>query len=61
MKFSLGMIAACMFFMLFWYGYTYSLTADAFMIQGWIGAAIPCVIAGWLMGLGWLLRDMERN
>lgn len=60
-KFSLGIVCTLMMISLFWYGYTYSLTAEAFFIQGYIGAIIPCLIAAWLFAAGWIMNDLCRQ
>ena len=52
MKTSMFWLASLIVATLFWYGYTYSLTVEAFAIQGWIGAAIPAGLGAWLFGAG---------
>lgn len=52
MRRSAGIMAGLILALLFWYGYTYSLTLEAFAIQGWVGAAIPTVLGLCLFGMG---------
>ena len=45
-------MSGLMLAVLVWYGYANSMTAEGFMIQGYLGALLPVTIGAWLFGGG---------
>jgi hypothetical protein len=54
------MLFMAVMYILFMYGYSYSVTLDVFPIQGYIGALLPCVLGLMLFAIG-LLVGLECN
>ena len=52
MKQVLNVGAVLMLGVMLWYGYSTCLTADGFIVQGYVGAVIPSVFCGWFWLLG---------
>lgn len=48
----MNILVFTMFQLLLWQSYTNSMTEQGFILQGWIGTAMPVVIAGWLYMVG---------
>lgn len=55
MNLALKAVSVLLLVVLFWYGFTYSLTDAAFAVQGWLGALIPSLTGAWLFGAGWFI------
>lgn len=61
MRITMNILAMLVSLGLFWFGYTYSMTDEAFHIQGWIGATIPTICGLFLWALGYCAAHLERD
>ena len=54
-------IAVLMLQILAWYGYAHSMTAEGFMIQGYIGTALPVIIGALLFCAGMITAEGKQS